>query len=74
MRPSRGTGAQYAPAGGGARFTIVSSLTHPLSPRVVQDPLNLLADYLKEKGVSDRPARHHGARVRRRGRRVRSER
>jgi len=44
--------AQYAPAGGGKSFTIVSSLTHPVSPRVVQDPLNLLADYLKEKGVA----------------------
>ncbi|MBV9929199.1 MAG: efflux RND transporter permease subunit [Acidobacteria bacterium] len=42
--------AQYA--GGGNRFTIVSSLTHPVSPRVVQDPLNLFADYLKEKGVA----------------------
>ena len=44
--------AQYAKAGGGARFTIVSSLNHPVSPRVVQDPLNLLADYLKEKGAA----------------------
>ena len=44
--------AQYAPAGGGTRFTIVNSLTHPVSPRVVQDPLNLFADYLKEKGVA----------------------
>jgi hypothetical protein len=44
--------AQYGPAGDGKRFTIVSSLTHPVSPRVVQDPLNLLADYLKEKGVA----------------------
>jgi multidrug efflux pump subunit AcrB len=42
--------AEYAPMGNGTRFTIVSSLTHPVSPRVVQDPLNLLADYLKEKG------------------------
>ena len=44
--------AQYAPAGGGTRFTIVSTLTHPVSTRVVQDPLNLFADYLKEKGVA----------------------
>jgi multidrug efflux pump subunit AcrB len=44
--------AQYAAARGGKRFTIVSDLTHPVSPRVVQDPLNLLADYLKEKGVA----------------------
>ena len=44
--------AEYGPAAGAARFTIVSSLTHPISPRVVQDPLNLLADYLKEKGVA----------------------
>src|SRR5678816_2420795 len=42
---------QYAPAGGAKRFTIVSSVGQPVSPRVVQDPLNLLADYLKEKGV-----------------------
>jgi multidrug efflux pump subunit AcrB len=45
--------AQYAPAGGGKRFTIVSSLTHPISTRIVQDPLNLLADYLKERGAGD---------------------
>jgi multidrug efflux pump subunit AcrB len=44
--------AQYVPAGGGTRFTIVSTLTHPVSPRVVQDPLNLFAGYLKEKGVA----------------------
>jgi hypothetical protein len=44
--------AQYAPAGGGTRFTIVSTLTHPVSPAVVQDPLNLFDDYLKEKGVA----------------------
>lgn len=44
--------AQYAPAGGGTRFTIASSLTLPVSPRVVQDPLNLLADYLKDRGVA----------------------
>jgi multidrug efflux pump subunit AcrB len=44
--------AQYALAGGGTRFTIVSTLTHPVMPRVVQDPLNLFTDYLKEKGVA----------------------
>ncbi len=44
--------AEYAWAGGGKRFTIVSDLTHPVSPRVVQDPLNLLADYLKDKGAA----------------------
>src|SRR6476619_1275394 len=43
--------AQYGPAGTGTRFTIVSTLTHPVPARVVQDPLNLLVDYLKEKGV-----------------------
>jgi multidrug efflux pump subunit AcrB len=43
---------QYPSAAGGTRFTIVSSLTHPVSPRVVQDPLNLLADYLREKNVA----------------------
>jgi multidrug efflux pump subunit AcrB len=44
--------AQYAPAGGGTRFTIVITLTHPVITRVVQDPLNLFVDYLKEKGVA----------------------
>ena len=44
--------SQYAPVAGGTRFTIVSALTQPVSPRIVQDPLNLLADYLKEKGVA----------------------
>lgn len=45
--------AQYAqPRDGGTRFTIVSSLTHPVSARLVQDPLNMFADYLKEKGVA----------------------
>src|SRR6476619_3319781 len=44
--------AQYGPAGAGTRFTIVSTLTHPVSPRVLQEPLNLLTDYLKEKGVA----------------------
>ena len=44
--------AEYAPAEGAKRFTIVSDLTHPVSPRVVQDPLNLLAEYLKDKGVA----------------------
>jgi hypothetical protein len=44
--------AEYGPAGGGTRFTIVSTLTHPVTTRVVQDPLNLLVDYLKEKGVA----------------------
>ena len=44
--------AQYAPAKEAARFTVVTSLTNPVSPRVVQDPLNLLAHYLKEKGVA----------------------
>ena len=29
----------------GRRFTIVSSLTHPVPSRIVQDPLNLLADF-----------------------------
>ena len=44
--------AQYGTPAGGTRFTIVSTLTHPVTTRVVQDPLNLLADYLKEKGVA----------------------
>jgi len=44
--------AQYAPATGVTRFTMVSTLNHPVSARVVQDPLKLLADYFKEKGVA----------------------
>jgi multidrug efflux pump subunit AcrB len=44
--------AEYAPAARGTRFTIVTSFTHPISPRVVQDPLNLLADSLKEKNLA----------------------
>ncbi|MGA9996756.1 MAG: efflux RND transporter permease subunit [Pyrinomonadaceae bacterium] len=45
--------AEYAPpAGSNKRFTIAISLTHPVSSRVVEDPLNLFADYLKEKGVA----------------------
>jgi multidrug efflux pump subunit AcrB len=44
--------AEYAPAGGGTRFTIVASLNHPVSPRVVQDPLKLFTDYLKEKNAA----------------------
>jgi multidrug efflux pump len=43
---------EYAPASNGRRFTIVNTLTHPVSTRVVQDPLNLFSDYLKEKGVA----------------------
>jgi len=37
----------------GRRFTIVSSLTHPVPSRVVQDPLNLLADSLKGKNLAN---------------------
>lgn len=45
--------AEYAPpTGSNKRFTIAISLTHPVSSRVVEDPLNLFADYLKEKGVA----------------------
>jgi len=44
--------SQYAPTGSGTRFTIVNTLTHPVSARVVQDPLDLFAAYLKEKGVA----------------------
>lgn len=43
---------EYESVGGATRFTIVSALTHPVSSRVVQGPLNLLADYLKEKGAA----------------------
>src|SRR5258705_9698952 len=41
--------AQYATAGGGTRFTIVIGLTQAVSPRIVQEPLNLFSDYLKDK-------------------------
>ena len=44
--------AQYTPAAGGTRFTIVISVTNPISPRLVQDPLNQFVDYLKERGVA----------------------
>jgi multidrug efflux pump subunit AcrB len=44
--------AEYTSAGGGTRFTIAISLTHPISSRVVEDPLNLFIDYLKEKNVA----------------------
>jgi multidrug efflux pump subunit AcrB len=44
--------SQYAPTGSGTRFTVVSTLTHPVSARVVQDPLDLFAAYLKEKGIA----------------------
>ena len=44
--------AQYAPVKNGARFTVVISLTNPVSPRVVQDPLNLFSKYLKDKDVA----------------------
>lgn len=43
---------EHVAAASEGRFTIVSSLTHPISPRVVQDPLNLLADSLKQKGLA----------------------
>lgn len=43
---------EYEQAGSNKRFTIAISLTHPVSSRVVEDPLNLFADYLKEKGVA----------------------
>src|SRR5678816_2663011 len=39
--------SQYAATGSGTRFTIVNTLTHPVSARVVQDPLDLFAAYLK---------------------------
>jgi multidrug efflux pump subunit AcrB len=43
---------QYSSPADPKRFTVVSTLMHPVSQRVVQDPLNVLADYLKEKGVA----------------------
>src|SRR5262249_49380364 len=43
---------QYAPNGDGKRFTIVISLTHPISARVAQDPLNLFNEYLKEQRIA----------------------
>jgi multidrug efflux pump subunit AcrB len=42
----------YAPAGSASRFTVVISMMHPISLGVVQDPLNLFADYLREKNVA----------------------
>jgi multidrug efflux pump subunit AcrB len=42
----------YGQTGSASRFTIVISMMHPISPRVVQDPLNLFADYLREKNVA----------------------
>src|SRR6266446_4319619 len=41
--------AQYATVGGGTRFTIVIGLTQTVSPRIVQEPLNLFSNYLREK-------------------------
>src|SRR5260370_598661 len=41
--------AQQATMGGGTRFTIVIGLTHAVSPRIVQGPLKLFSDYLKDK-------------------------
>src|SRR5882762_9533016 len=41
--------AQYATVAGGTRFTIVIGLAQAVSPRVVQEPLNLFTDYLKDK-------------------------
>src|SRR5258705_11658932 len=41
--------AQYATSGSGTRFTIVIGLAQAVSPRIVQEPLNLFADYLKDK-------------------------
>ena len=40
---------QYATEDGGRRFTIVIGLAQAVSPRVVQEPLNLFTDYLKDK-------------------------
>ena len=42
----------YGPAGSASRFTVVISMMHPISPRIVQDPLNLFADYLRKKNVA----------------------
>src|SRR5436190_9339955 len=41
--------SQYATAGNGTRFTIVIGLTQAISPRIVQEPLNLFSNYLKDK-------------------------
>jgi len=41
--------AQYETKSSGTRFTIVIGLTQPVSPRIVQEPLDLFADYLKDK-------------------------
>jgi multidrug efflux pump subunit AcrB len=44
--------AQYPSAESAKRFTVISSLMHPISPRLLQDPLNLFVDYLKDRGVA----------------------
>lgn len=44
--------AEYVQTEDGKRFTIVISLTHPISSRVAQDPLSLFSDYLKEKNAA----------------------
>ena len=47
--------AQYAPAGSGPRFTIVSSLTHPVSARIVQ-----AIDYFIDRAIA--PGSHYDGR------------
>src|SRR5215471_4835486 len=43
---------QYGATADPKRFTVVSTLMHPVPQRVVQDPLNVFADYLRDKGVA----------------------
>ena len=41
--------ARYETTSGGMRFTIVIGLTQAVSPRIVQEPLDLFSDYLRDK-------------------------
>ncbi|HBB88890.1 MAG TPA: AcrB/AcrD/AcrF family protein, partial [Blastocatellia bacterium] len=41
--------AQYETTSGGTRFTMVIGLTQAVNPRIVQEPLNLFVDYLRDK-------------------------
>jgi len=44
--------AEYAQTGSGRRFTVAAALGHPMNARLLQDPLNLFVDYLKEKNAA----------------------
>src|SRR6185503_10615215 len=44
--------AEYPQTGSGRRFTVAAALGHPMNARLLQDPLNLFVDYLKEKNAA----------------------